>query len=88
VDALSETGVTRIQVTSFVSRKQMPGIADAEDLVFLCAEMGIDTGIDLDALIECAQLAEEIVGHPLPGSIKQGGNLARLRAAAREGAAA
>jgi hydroxymethylglutaryl-CoA lyase len=59
-----------------------------EDLAFLCQEMGIDTGIDLDALIACAELAENIVGHPLPGSVKQGGNLARLREAAREGARA
>jgi hydroxymethylglutaryl-CoA lyase len=50
--------------------------------------MGIETGIDLDALIACAQLAEDIVGHPLPGSIKQGGNLARLRQSAREAALA
>jgi hypothetical protein len=27
------------------------------------------------------QLAEEIVGHPLPGSVKMGGNLDKLRAA-------
>ena len=30
-----------------------------------------------------AQLAEEIVGHPLPGSVKMGGNLQKLRAASR-----
>ncbi|MPY73857.1 MAG: hydroxymethylglutaryl-CoA lyase [Alphaproteobacteria bacterium] len=50
-----------------------------EDLVFLCHEMGIETGIDLDALIEAAQVAEEAVGHPLPGKVAKGGNLARLR---------
>jgi isopropylmalate/homocitrate/citramalate synthase len=31
IDALSETGLTRIQVASFVSRKQVPGMADADD---------------------------------------------------------
>jgi hydroxymethylglutaryl-CoA lyase len=41
--------------------------------------MGIETGIDLDALIDCAILAEEIVGHPLPGSVMRGGNLQTLR---------
>ena len=46
----------------------------------MCKEMGIETGIDLDKLIECARLAEEIVGHPLPGSVKLGGNLDKLRA--------
>ena len=30
----------------------------------MCHEMGIETGIDLDALIECAKLAEDVVGHP------------------------
>jgi hydroxymethylglutaryl-CoA lyase len=50
-----------------------------EDLVFMCNEMGIATGIDLDALIECAKLAEDIVGHPLPGSVMKGGTLKRFR---------
>jgi hydroxymethylglutaryl-CoA lyase len=50
-----------------------------EDLVFMCQEMGIDTGIDLDALIECAKLAEDIVGHPLPGSVMKGGTLQKFR---------
>jgi hydroxymethylglutaryl-CoA lyase len=50
-----------------------------EDLVFLCEEMGIETGIDLDALIECARLAESIVGHPLPGKIMHGGSLSKYR---------
>jgi hydroxymethylglutaryl-CoA lyase len=51
-----------------------------EDLVFMCHEMGIETGIDLDALIECAKLAEDVVGHPLPGSVMKGGTLAKFRA--------
>jgi hydroxymethylglutaryl-CoA lyase len=51
--------------------------------VFMCQEMGIDTGVDLDRLLECARLAEDIVGHPLPGAVKFGGSLEKLRAAAR-----
>ncbi len=51
-----------------------------EDLVFMCNEMGIKTGIDLDELIECAKLAEDIVGHPLPGAVMKGGTLATFRA--------
>lgn len=50
-----------------------------EDLAFLCEEMGIATGIDLEALVECARLAESIVGHPLPGKLMRGGTLARFR---------
>ena len=36
-----------------------------EDAVFLCHELGIETGIDLDKLILAAQKAEEIIGKPL-----------------------
>ena len=50
-----------------------------EDLAFMCEEMGIATGIDLDALAQCARLAETIVGHPLPGKLMRGGTLSRLR---------
>jgi hydroxymethylglutaryl-CoA lyase len=50
-----------------------------EDLVFMCEEMAIETSLDLEALIECARLAEDIVGHPLPGSVMKGGSLRRLR---------
>ena len=51
-------------------------------------EMGIESGVDLDKLIECALLAEDIVGHPLPGQIKIGGNLDRLRERAKAAQAA
>ncbi|ONG59000.1 hydroxymethylglutaryl-CoA lyase [Pseudoroseomonas deserti] len=47
-----------------------------EDLALLCAESGIETGLDLEALMACGRLAEEVVGHPLPGRAKQGGLLA------------
>lgn len=50
-----------------------------EDLVFLCEEMGIATGIDLEALIECGRLAESILGHPLPGKVMHAGSLSRFR---------
>jgi hydroxymethylglutaryl-CoA lyase len=38
--------------------------------------------VNLERLLEVAQLAEDIVGHPLPGSVKMGGSLKPLRAAA------
>lgn len=66
----------------FAAHKGAAGNVCTEDLVFMCQEMGIETGIDLDGMIECAQLAEDIVGHPLPGAVKMGGNLAKLRTAA------
>jgi len=63
----------------FAGHKGAAGNICTEDLAFLCEEMGIATGLDLDALVECARLAETIVGHPLPGKLMHGGTLARLR---------
>jgi hydroxymethylglutaryl-CoA lyase len=63
----------------FAGHKGAAGNVSTEDLVFLCEEMGIATGIDLERLIEAAQLAETIVGHDLPGSVMHGGTLARFR---------
>jgi hydroxymethylglutaryl-CoA lyase len=70
----------------FAAHKGAAGNVCTEDLVFMCEEMGIDTGVNLDRLIDAANLAEKIVGHPLPGSVKQGGSLSRMRAAAKAAA--
>ena len=64
----------------FAGHKGAAGNVCTEDLVFMCEEMGIATGIDLESLIEAALLAERIVGHPLPGSVMKGGSLSALRA--------
>jgi hydroxymethylglutaryl-CoA lyase len=37
----------------------------SEDLVSMLHEMGIETGIDLEALLSCARRAREILGRPL-----------------------
>jgi len=63
----------------FAGHQGAAGNVCTEDLVFMCDEMGIETGIDLEALLESARLAEEIVGHPLPGAVMRGGSLKRLR---------
>ena len=65
----------------FAGHKGAAGNVCTEDLVFMCEEMGIETGIDLERLLDCARLAEEIVGHPLPGSVMKGGSLKRFRGA-------
>jgi hydroxymethylglutaryl-CoA lyase len=36
-----------------------------EDLVSMLQEMGIETGIDLDALVACARRVQEVLGRPL-----------------------
>ena len=71
----------------FAAHKGAAGNVTTEDVVFLCQEMGVETGIDLDAMIEAGQLAERVVGHPLPGKLKSGGNLETYRARAKSGAA-
>jgi hydroxymethylglutaryl-CoA lyase len=85
-----EMGVTRFDSSvaglggcPFAGHRGAAGNVCTEDLVFMCEEMGIETGVDLGALIDCAKLAEDIVGHPLPGSVMKGGSLRRLRAAVR-----
>ena len=67
----------------FAAHKGAAGNVTTEDLVFLCQELGIETGVDLDAMIAAGQLAERVVGHGLPGKLKSGGNLARYRARAK-----
>jgi hydroxymethylglutaryl-CoA lyase len=63
----------------FAGHAGAAGNVCTEDLVFMCHEMGIETGLDLEALVACAALAQDIVGHPLPGSVMTGGSLQRLR---------
>jgi hydroxymethylglutaryl-CoA lyase len=63
----------------FAAHAGAAGNVCTEDLVFMCQEMGIETGVDLESLITAARLAEDIVGHPLPGSVMRGGSLDALR---------
>ncbi|MEZ5707968.1 MAG: hydroxymethylglutaryl-CoA lyase [Blastomonas sp.] len=44
-----------------------------EDFVFLCHQLGIETGIDLAKLVDVARLAERLVGHDLPGRVMKAG---------------
>lgn len=52
---------------------QGAGNVCTEDMVFMCEEMGIRTGIDLDRLMEAALLAERIIGRPLAGKLMHAG---------------
>lgn len=54
-----------------------PGAAGnlaTEDLVFMLHGMGIETGIDLEALIEAGRVAEAVTGRRLPGKVHQAGS--------------
>lgn len=90
-----EMGVTRFDASvgglggcPFAGHAGAAGNVCTEDLVFMCDEAGIETGIDLEALAACGRLAEEVVGHPLPGSVMKGGSLKKLRDKMTEGARA
>ena len=63
----------------FAGNAGAAGNVCTEDLVFMCDEVGIRTGIDLEALAECGRLAEDVIGHPLPGSVMKGGSLKKWR---------
>jgi hydroxymethylglutaryl-CoA lyase len=49
------------------------GNVATEEVVHMLHDMGIDTGIDLGALIEVARLAEDLVGRPLPSGVLRAG---------------
>jgi hydroxymethylglutaryl-CoA lyase len=86
--AIYDAAVAGLGGCPFAAHKSAAGNVCTEDLVFMCEEMGIATGVDLRKLIASAILAEDIVGHPLPGSVKGGGSLAHLREQIRSARAA
>jgi hydroxymethylglutaryl-CoA lyase len=49
------------------------GNVATEEVVHMLHDMGIDTGVDLEALIEVARLAEEIVARRLPSGVLRAG---------------
>ncbi len=51
-----------------------------EDLVYMLHEMGIGTGIDLEAMIGVAHAAEAIMGRELPGQVMKAGPRLQLHA--------
>jgi len=53
-----------------------PGAAGnlaTEDLVYMLHGMGVQTGVDLERLVEAGRVAESVVGRPLPGKVHQAG---------------
>lgn len=73
-----ERGVTRFDasVAGIGGCPYAPGATGnivTEDLVHMLEDMGIATGVDLDALIGCARFAEELVGRELPSQVLRAG---------------
>ncbi|MEU8239250.1 hydroxymethylglutaryl-CoA lyase [Actinoplanes missouriensis] len=54
------------------------GNVATEEVVHMLHDMGIDTGIDLEELIKAAELAEKIVGRPLPSGVLRAGPRTRV----------
>jgi hydroxymethylglutaryl-CoA lyase len=50
----------------------------SEELVHMVEDMGVATGVDLDALIDVAAMAERIVGRELPSQVLRAGPRTRL----------
>jgi hydroxymethylglutaryl-CoA lyase len=60
-----------------------PGAAGnvaTEDVVYMLHQMGIETGVELEALVGTARWAERLVGRPLPGRVKAAGKDALAKA--------
>jgi hydroxymethylglutaryl-CoA lyase len=49
------------------------GNVATEEVVHMLHDMGVETGVDLDALIRTAELAQEIVGRPLESGVLRAG---------------
>ena len=47
-----------------------------EDLVYLLHGEGIETGVDLDALVAIAEWLEDLLGRPLEGQVHRAGTFA------------
>jgi hydroxymethylglutaryl-CoA lyase len=54
------------------------GNVATEEVVHMLHDMGIDTGIDLGALLECASIAQDVVGRELPSGVLKAGPRDRL----------
>ena len=79
-----EAGVTRFD-TAVGGLGGSPFAAGAggnlatEDLVHLCDDLGIATGIDLEALLAVSSRVAEMVGHPVPSRVAAAGPRSRLQ---------
>ena len=49
------------------------GNVATEDLVSMFSEMGVDTGVDIDALIEASGAAQQVLGRPLGSHVLKAG---------------
>jgi hydroxymethylglutaryl-CoA lyase len=80
--AALEAGVTRFDasVAGIGACPFAPGATGnicTEDTVHMLESMGVQTGIDLEALIDCALVARQVVGHEVPSRLVRAGTSTR-----------
>ena len=49
-----------------------------EDITSMCREMGLETGLDLEALLELSRRLPALIGHEVPGQVAKAGTPSRL----------
>jgi hydroxymethylglutaryl-CoA lyase len=66
-----DTSVAGLGGSPFAAGAQ--GNLATEDLVYLCDDMGVSTGVDLDRLLSASAFAATLVGRPAPSRVAQAG---------------
>jgi len=51
------------------------GLVTTEDMVVMMDEMGIDTGLDIDKVLDTGRMVERIVGHKLRSETVNNGRI-------------
>ena len=72
-----DTSIAGIGGCPFAGNKSAAGNVCTEDVALMCEEMGIATGLDLERLRDAAYVAQEIVGHSVPGKFMKSGRIRR-----------
>lgn len=74
-----ELGVTRYEssIAGLGGCPFAPGASGnvcTEDMVYMLHEMGVETGIDLERLLQVARQVERVIGRTLPGQVMKSGH--------------
>jgi len=72
-DVVVDTGLGGLGGCPYCGNGRYTRMIPTEDFVHLLEAEGIETGVDLAALIEASVLAAEVVGHPLWGRVSAAG---------------
>jgi hydroxymethylglutaryl-CoA lyase len=76
-DLYADTTIGGIGGCPYCGNGRATGMAATEDLVNLLNELGVETGVDLDKLIDAVWILEEILGRPVPGHVARCGPMPR-----------